>query len=144
MLGERRQALVGIGKMQVELLSGRPRNEFEKVLAREQVVFSFELVTGCRHLSYGRVLWDKMLFREAKIAGSLVVVEVNDGDSSARLEGRSHIVEVGCAVFQMVKDVADKNEVHRFNWQLRAIGPCQDEFRAVGSVHMHEAVLHVL
>src|SRR5215831_13840483 len=118
--------------MQVGLLSGRSRHKFEKVLAWKKVMLSFEPVAGCRHLSYGHVCWDKMLFREAEIARSLVVVEVNDGDSSARLECRSHIAEVTRAVFEMVKDVADENEAHRFNRQLRAIGPCQDEFRVVG------------
>src|SRR5262249_765736 len=117
---------------------------FEKVLAWKKVMLSFEPVTSCCHLSNGLVLWDKMVLREGEIARSLVVIEVDDGDSSTRLECRSHIAEVTRAVFEMVKDVADKNQIHRVNRKLRAIGPCQDEFRVVGRVHVHEAVLHVL
>jgi len=53
------------GLKKVELSSGGLWNEFEKVLAWEEVVFSFESVTGRRHLGYGRVSWDEMLFRES-------------------------------------------------------------------------------
>jgi hypothetical protein len=83
-------------KTTVNLLGRRSWNEFEKVLAWKKAVFSLEEVTGRGHFCQDPVPWHKILLRESEIAGSLVVIEVDDRDPatglSADLALRKYVV----------------------------------------------------
>src|SRR5207245_590465 len=94
-------------------------DELQEVLLGQEGVFLGEGVTGVGHFFDDSVARDEVIFREAEIAGPVVVPEINDGDASLLRERRLDAGEVVSAMLEIVLGVAESGVVHYLGrWQM--------------------------